>query len=196
MLSEGQDRQYHLDCLKVLATFAVMLLHIAEQNWHSANVLSFEWNVLNFYDSVVRWAVPVFVMISGALFLDRDYPVSRIYRKNILRIVTAFIFWSLAYALISAVLSNKPMELQAIIVETLKGHYHMWFLFMIVGLYMTVPFLKTIVQSAALTKYFLVLSLIFAFVIPQAIKLLSLDYKISAAERKRRFMLPGCARFC
>ena len=186
MTLKGQDRQYHLDCLRVLATFAVMILHIAAQNWYGADVMSFEWNVFNFYDSMVRWAVPVFVMISGALFLDRDHPVGRIYRKNILRLVTAFIFWSLTYALYFAASSNKPMELEAIMVETLKGHYHMWFLFMIVGLYMTVPFLKAVVQSAALTKYFLVLSLIFVFVIPQAIKLLSLNYQTLGA------LLNGC----
>ena len=56
---KGQDRQYHLDCLRVLATFAVMILHIAAQNWYGADVMSFEWNVFNFYDSMVRWAVPV-----------------------------------------------------------------------------------------------------------------------------------------
>ena len=183
---KGQDRQYPLDCLRVLATFAVMILHIAAQNWYGVDVMSFEWNVFNFYDSMVRWTVPVFVMISGALFLDRDYPAGRIYRKKILRIVTAFIFWSLTYAVIFAVLPDKPMELEAILVETLKGHYHLWFLFIITGLYMVVPFLKAIVQSDALTKYFLTLSLIFVFIIPHAIKLLSLNYQTTGA------LLNGC----
>ena len=94
-----QNRTYYLDCLRVLATFSVMILHISAQNWYSTDVISFEWNVFNFYDSIVRWTVPVFVMISGALFLDREHTVQQLYGKYIFRIVTAFIFWSVAYAL-------------------------------------------------------------------------------------------------
>lgn len=69
-----------------------MVLHISAQNWRVTDVISFEWNVFNFYDSIVRWAVPVFVMISGALFLSREYSIKKIYGKNILRILVAF-FW-------------------------------------------------------------------------------------------------------
>ena len=45
---------------------------------------------------------------------------------------------------------------------------------MIVGLYMIIPFLKKIVASEFLTKYFLVLSLIFAFVIPETVNIVML----------------------
>jgi surface polysaccharide O-acyltransferase-like enzyme len=50
----------------------------------------------------------------------------------------------------------------------------MWFLFMIVGLYMIVPFLRKIVESEGLTKYFLVLALIFASILPQLLSCLAL----------------------
>ena len=87
-----EQRAYHLDFLRVFATFAVMVLHLAAQNWDKINVKTFEWNVFNFYNSIVRWAVPVFVMISGALFLSKDIQLKKIFSKYILRIVTAFLF--------------------------------------------------------------------------------------------------------
>lgn len=60
------------DYLRVLATFAVILLHVAASKWNYADVNGLEWQTYNFYDSIVRWAVPFFVMISGSLFLPRD----------------------------------------------------------------------------------------------------------------------------
>ena len=45
----------------------------------------------------------------------------------------------------------------------------MWFLFMIVGLYMVIPFLRLIVKDNSLMKYFLILAFIFAIVIPEII---------------------------
>lgn len=50
----------------------------------------------------------------------------------------------------------------------------MWFLFMITGLYMLVPFLRKIVQNEKLAKYFLFLSLIFTCIFNQAIYILGL----------------------
>ena len=43
----------------------------------------------------------MFLMLSGALMLDpgKPFQIRTLYRKNILRILTAFLFWSALYAL-------------------------------------------------------------------------------------------------
>lgn len=160
------DRQAYYDILRFFATFAVMILHIAADNWYGTDIHSFEWNISNFYDSIVRWRVPVFTMISGALFLSGNQPIERIYKKNISRIITAFLFWSLFYASISFV---RGAGIKSALDAFINGHYHMWFLFMIVGLYMVIPFLRLIVKDNSLMKYFLILAFIFAIVIPEII---------------------------
>lgn len=88
------ERTVYLDYLRVLATFAVMIIHISSVNWYSTDVNGYDWQVLNFYDSIVRWGVPIFVMISGSIFLNREIYMKRIYSKNILRLVVAFVVWS------------------------------------------------------------------------------------------------------
>ena len=50
----------------------------------------------------------------------------------------------------------------------------MWFLFMITGLYMLVPFLKKIAESGQLTKYFLLVGFFFAFLFPETVRIISL----------------------
>lgn len=160
------DRLLYLDALRVFATFAVIMLHTSCYGWYAFDVTSIKWQVLNFFDSVVRWCVPVFVMISGALFLNRDYSVKTIL-KHILRIAIAFLIWSIFYNTIAkSILGQKSIYLS--IYDIVAGHYHLWFLYMIVGLYVIVPILKPIVRPDTTCKYFLFLSLLFAFIIPQA----------------------------
>lgn len=175
-----EDRQTSFDCLRIMAAFAVMILHIAAQNWHVSDVRTFEWNVFNCYDGMVRWAVPVFTMISGALFLSKNQSMVQIYRKNILRIAAAFAFWSVIYAWKGYM--ESPCGWKMVIKQIIRGHYHMWFLYMIAGLYMIVPFLRKIVESLELTKYFLGLSLMFSFVLPQIIDVVSLKSEGIAKE--------------
>ena len=165
------ERFIYFDILKIIATLAVIVIHVSAQHWRDTDIKSFEWNVFNFYDSISRWSVPVFVMISGALFLNGEHSVEKIYKKNILRIVTAFVFWSFLYALIGFITGDS---LRSTVAAFISGHYHMWFLFMIVGLYMITPFLRKIIENDFLMKYFLILSLIFSFIIPQFISVLSL----------------------
>ena len=164
-------RVLYLDMLRIFATIGVMVIHITSLPWQKISVASFEWQVFNFLGGMVRWSVPAFVMISGALFLGKENSIAKIYRKNIFHMITAYLFWSVLYA---AIEFSQGLSLSSTIVQAVQGHYHMWFLLMIVGLYMIVPFLKKIVESPSLTRYFLLLALICTFAIPQGISLLSL----------------------
>lgn len=172
-------RVLYLDCLRILATFAVMILHISAGYWHGSDPHGLTWQCFNLYNSLSRWCVPVFVMISGALFLERNQSLSRLYRKNILRIVTAFLFWSAAYVLVSAL--NGEHTAGELLIAFLTGHYHMWFLFMIAGIYMIIPLVQKITASKNLTKYFLLLWLVFSVLLPQVTSLLSLKFDTAAA---------------
>lgn len=155
------DRTVYFDYLRVFAAFAVMILHISAQNWHTTDVNSFEWQVFNFFDSIVRWGVPIFVMISGSLFLGREIPLSKIYSKYIFRMAISFLVWSVIYAIF--IEGNKTDRLLAIV----QGNYHMWFVLMIIGIYMCMPFIKPIVETDVKIKYYLILAFVFAFVIPE-----------------------------
>lgn len=153
-------RTVYFDYLRVLAIFSVILLHTAASNWYSADVNSFNWQVFNAYDSIVRWGVPVFVMISGALFLGRTIPTKTIYTKYIFRILVAFFFWSFCYALFTC------SGVKEMIACTISGHFHMWFLPMIVGLYMAIPLIKCITENKEIRCYFLILAMMIAIVFP------------------------------
>ena len=173
-----KDRQICFDVLKIVATFAVVMLHVSAQHWFYVKLKTPEWRAFNLYDGSVRFPVPLFVMISGALFLSEDRPIGRIYGKYVLRIVTAFLFWSVLYAAISYFRGTPLIDA---VKEAIKGHYHLWYLYMIVGLYMIVPLLRPIVQNGKLLRYFLILSFLVGIVVPQLIAILTVFRPDSAS---------------
>ena len=127
------------------------------KNFYTAN--GFNWIIFNFYCSLAKCsASTVFIMISGVLFLNKDVTISKIYKKYVSKLIFAFLFWSIIYA----IFVNKNLSLALMF----KGHYHMWFIPMIIGLYMSIPIIKLIIKDEKITKYFLLLSLIFAFILP------------------------------
>lgn len=174
-MTQDDTRIEYLDCLRILATMAVITLHVATAKWDSVGIETFQWKTIMFYDSITRWTVPIFVMISGVLFLGgKSKPIETIYKTNILRIVTAFCFWSAIHAL--NYMCTTGRDIKDGITMFLRGPGHLWFLFMIVGLYMLVPFLKKVIETTSLVKYFLTLSIIFTFTIPYFTIFFSIKY--------------------
>ncbi len=167
----------YLDYLRLFACLAVVWLHVSVQKWAGVEAGSITWQIYNGYSSLVRWAVPVFVMISGALFLGREIPVTVLLRRNILRLVILFFIWSVFYAVIyplSDILINgaETFSVKRLLYNILKGHYHMWFFPMFVGLYLCTPVFSRLVRDEKMAKYLLLLALIFSFIIPFAVDLL------------------------
>ncbi len=158
-------RTDYFDYLRVFATFTVMIAHISVQNWYTTDVNGWDWQVFNAYDSCCRWSVAAFIMISGALFIGRGLSVKRIYSKYVFRMATVYIVWSALYALMTE--GDTMTRALAFI----KGHYHMWFLLMIAGLYMCLPLIEAIASDKRRIRYFLTLSFVFAFVVHEAVML-------------------------
>lgn len=173
-----ETRRFYLDVLRVVSVVCVFLSHAAAQNWYRMPVRSFSWQALNFYDCIFRWSVLEFALISGVLFLPRDIPLRMLFRKYILRIVTAFLFWSAAHALMYHFYGDGWRQT---IKSFLLGPSHFWYLYMIVGVYLLQPLLRKIAADSRLSAYYCILALIFAFLIPQALSILGL-FRKSAAD--------------
>ena len=164
-------RILYLDELRIIAMIAVIVIHTASQNWHEFTPDTMAWNVFNLSDSAARFAVPLFCMISGALFLnpEKEVPVRKLYAVHIRRMLTAFVFWSLFYAAVYTV--RYHWTAGQFLHAFLSGSYHLWFLYMIIGFYVTVPVLRKITESESLTDYFLLVTLVYTFLIPVLFRL-------------------------
>lgn len=158
-----EKRMIHYDLLRILAAFSVVMLHSAGQKWYVLPVTGREWQIADAWDALFRFGVPIFVMISGAIFLNRDSSIRRLYCHNILRLLVTYWIWSGLYGLYDC--RNYDLEAagwKVVAKEMLTGRYHLWFLPMIVAVYMLLPILRSWVKNAERKnlEYFLMLFLI------------------------------------
>ena len=93
----NSNRIVYCDVLKILASIAVVLIHVCSNWWYALDVKSKSWMVINIFDSLCRWAVPVFLMLSGATLMDyrKHYDTKTFLKKRVLRTVIPFLFWSI-----------------------------------------------------------------------------------------------------
>ena len=163
-----RERVLYFDLLRIAAAFFVVVLHTSTSQFGAVASGSTEWQIFNFYDGISRWTVPMFVMLSGSLFLARPIPVGKLYGKYILRIAIAFAVWSVLYVVEYQWYYGAlyPLSRDSMILHLMRGHYHLWYLIMLIGLYVTVPLLEPIVRSERLTKYFLVLTFVLTILLP------------------------------
>lgn len=168
----NSKRVLSFDVLRIVAAFSIVAQHVGGQYWLSS-FPSTEWEIRNLYISVAQWGVPVFIMISGALFLSPDKPldVKRLFSKNLLRIVYAFLFWSVIYVLVT---EGVGQGWKVAFLSVLKGPPHFWFLYVLIGIYLTLPVLKAIAAQEKAFNYFVGLAIVTTFVIPSLFNHLAL----------------------
>lgn len=164
------QRILYLEQLRAIASVLVVVIHVSSQHWKVVDVYSLDWQVMNIYDSFARVAVPLFVMISGAIFLNpkREVKIKDLYTKYVKHIALVLVIWSLFYALFYYFRNGETFE--KMMTRFIGGHFHLWYLFMLIGLYMITPILRKIAESKTLTEYFLLLSLVLTSFLPTLIK--------------------------
>ncbi len=84
------------DHVRILGTVAVVVGHVSDMTLYASRPLSHDWWVCNWWDAATRWAVPVYIMLSGSLLLDpaRGEPPGVFYRKRLARLGVPLVFWS------------------------------------------------------------------------------------------------------
>ena len=149
------SRKQFLDVLRVLATCAVVLMHIltgATDVTDASIVPEYRSLLLSVMD-LVTWCVPIFLLISGYLFLNPErtltYPV--MIKKYCRRIALAILLFGVPYAASELVVAERTFRIMMIpeaLKMTLTGHTwsHMWYLYLILFLYLITPLLKKVLR--------------------------------------------------
>ncbi|WP_184550310.1 acyltransferase [Mucilaginibacter sp. FT3.2] len=142
--------------LRLISMLAVVVLHTASPLLFAIKGTPLPvWLTGDIYNALVRFAVPVFVMITGALLLHREYKLSDFLKKRVGRLIPPFIFWSLVY--IAYRFYNEEFTFTGNIWTDVKfvlhqlqtgAYYHLWYVYLLIGLYLFIPILAKFVQHA------------------------------------------------
>jgi surface polysaccharide O-acyltransferase-like enzyme len=134
---------------------------ISSQELTQMNVLErASWGFVDVYQSLaVPLGVPLFLMLTGALLLQpqKKDTLRGFFKKRWVRIGLPTLFWAVAYFAWDFLVQKIPFSSAALIQGTLNGPYtHMWYIYVLVGLYLLTPILRIFVANAdeTLMKYF------------------------------------------
>jgi surface polysaccharide O-acyltransferase-like enzyme len=183
------QRNLSLDYLRVIATIMVVIIHASAPSVIKYSFSS-SWLAGNFYDSLSRAAVPVFVMISGAIFLSstKEIDIKSFFIKRSLKILIPLAGWSVLYLLLKMFyFKTIPVSITHAIKLFLTDevHYHFWYLYMIAGIYLITPIVHMYIRNATKKNvtYFLVLWFIHSVIL----KLISYMFGISVPMEEGKF---------
>lgn len=190
----NSKRIYYADILRIVAIIGIVILHTSAFYFHKLPVNSLNWQESNIFNSIVHCSVPIFIMLSGMIFLDpdRDITNQKLFTKNIPRIAVALFFWGCLYGIISIIMKHYLEFLPITITEIVNiplsvifgpPWYHLWYLYLIIGLYLLTPLFRILVKASKkkdieyLLGVFFVLGLSITF-INGIIAKSNLDYRI------------------
>jgi len=151
-------RNVPVDAAKTAAIFGTLLIHASAAGGFSGPVGSFGWVSALFWNSLIRCAVPVFFLCSGALLLPPEKPVTigAVWKKYIPRILAALLFWAAAYGgwgLVQGWHRTGVLELTAIR-ETLENlvmfrhKSHLYYLHITLLVYALLPLTRLFAAKA------------------------------------------------
>lgn len=153
-----RTRITYFDWLRGAATFAVVVLHMFNKMLTDHSVaelgmgLVITWSELQLV--FTRWAVPVFLMITGALLLD---PRRQLGWDKICRYVARMVAVLLLFCPIYTCMSARAITLGAIAeglgkALTQDSWDHLWYVYALIGLYLLTPLLAAYQRSTTATQ--------------------------------------------
>ncbi|MDM8210262.1 acyltransferase [Mediterraneibacter glycyrrhizinilyticus] len=168
---------YGFSYIRSIACVAVVVLHTV----YSAvllfgNDITTRINIISMaVVNCMMWAVPCFVMVTGALLLQTERKISyrKLFGKYILRIFATLVIFGMVFRIFDIIMDKEPINLTAF----LKGIYeiftgtswsHIWYLYLLIGLYLLLPFYKKITDNSSEKeiRYLLAVYIIFLSILP------------------------------
>lgn len=172
MQSTNSKRIFYFDAIRAVAILCVVLLHVTGHlgeimNYNISTIHSADGLFVMFAGNFFRIGIALFLMLSGALLLGRDWDIKSFFYKRIPRIAKPFIFWSLVFSIIlissSYLIPNinfvtqfGVLDMIKVFVDTLicvaPGSEVYWFFWMMLAMYLLMPILNRWINGTDMRK--------------------------------------------
>lgn len=138
-------RIFYYDVLRAIAIIFVIMCHVCRTFCDTITAGTFRWLTSVVWIDIGVMGVPIFLMISGALLLNRNYDLGDFMKRRFSRILIPFVFWALLMPIFKILLMGFPL--------TFKSYYNIlffnqyWFVWMLIGLYLLVPIMNSFIHE-------------------------------------------------
>jgi len=154
MTTNLPKRHFGFDILRVLACYMVMQIHTGEFYYIGINgtvINSPDAHIVGWYNSFLRTCVPLFVMLSG-FFLFPINDTGAFFKKRMSRVAIPFLLWCVIYACYYYVTGQADIQTTLINIGKIAVNYgvdvgHLWFVYMLLGIYLFAPLISNWVQT-------------------------------------------------
>lgn len=151
-------KKLYLELMRIIAIFFVLYNHTdGFLLYTSQPVGSFGYWTYMILSNFCKFAVPLFMAVSGALMLGRDNePLSVLWKKKILKFAGILLVFSALYYTEYIVASGFSISsIKNFFATTYSGtaYFHLWYMYMYLAYLICVPFLRALVKNLD-TKYF------------------------------------------
>ena len=160
-------RILYLDQLRSLAIFCVIVGHVCTFFGEGSYG---NWMVSTTLISIVRIGVPLFLMVSGALLLNREMDMKIFFKKRARNVVVPFICWTVIFSIFGLIYFKgfTGYELSVkYFVDVLFGFKGVstvsWFIWFLLGIYLLIPVLNSFILDKGFDGAKYLLFLIFLF---------------------------------
>jgi surface polysaccharide O-acyltransferase-like enzyme len=144
------EREACLDYMRVFATICVVIIHCCASALSSyGSIDDFNWGLSLILRNLTTVSVPLFFMISGYLYLNKpQFNMRDFYLKRLKNIIIPMVVWSWFWLLFNQKFNSLNLTLtilwQPIFSPTM---YHLWFLYPLIALYLSLPFIIILVKN-------------------------------------------------
>lgn len=145
-MNKVKDRIFYFDAIRALAILLVLLVHTSK--WFGVNQTphTLFWIFPTYLGSIGNLGVQLFIMISGALLLNRQYELKSFFKRRFSRILIPFAFWIFIVIIFRIFILGEPLEFSTILnIVLFKGY--VWFIWMLIGLYLFLPVINSFVKE-------------------------------------------------
>lgn len=181
----------YIDWLRIISALAVIGIHITmtqPNNYSVQEIGKDNYIILTCVYTLIQWAVPVFLMISGNLLLHSNKITFAKIKKMTIRMGTVLILFGSAFALLEQVFERKTLKIGMLpnsILLTLqqKSWLHLWYLYVLIGIYLILIPLKRFVDNSSNKEICIFMAILVAgnFIIP--------TFNIAFGTRIENYML-------
>lgn len=159
-MKNTKKRLVYLDILRIMAAFLVIFNHLPGYKLYSVSG-GLKQVFYLFLTMITRMNTPLFMMISGALLIDKEENYVTLFKKRILRfliviVVANSIIWFLYF----------PIDLKklflGIVGGKIQGSY--WYLYSYLGMLFCLPFIRKMAKNLATNDFWFMLIVHFIYV--------------------------------
>ena len=149
-----KQRIFYLDELRAIAILAVILCHV--DSFYPYVTTSFKLAIPYFLTVLGRIGVPLFLMISGALLINKDYDIAFFLKKRFSRILIPFIFWVIVISLYQFFVLKFDISR---VTDWALGGGVTWYVYELIGAYFLIPVVNSFIKEYGdrAVRYFLIL---------------------------------------